>query len=127
MSSQSHAATVNVSAPVSPVGRSPRRGGDLVLSKQIGIEMNSVNRNDVKLCAAAVAGTALVALGVASAVVAQQSDGQVNATGSTVGAVPAPTAATSTPVFALQGISAAPSMTGKAPYWPGQSPNHVPQ
>jgi hypothetical protein len=90
--------------------------------------MSSSIRSNVKLFAAAVGGSALVALGVVSVVVAQHSNGQINATGATVGAVPAATATTTSPELGLQGIiSAAPTMTGKAPYWPGQSPNHVPQ
>lgn len=87
--------------------------------------MKSNKPSNLKLCAAAIGGSALVAFGVVNAVVAQQADGHVNATGATVGAIttttPSPAAPTEEAV-----MRAAPTMTGKAPYWPGQSPNHTP-
>ena len=87
--------------------------------------MKSNRRSNVKLCAAAIGGSALVAFGVLNVVVGQQADGTVDATGATVGAV---TTTTQAPAGLTEQsvMRAAPEMTGKAPYWPGQSPNHTP-
>ena len=91
--------------------------------------MNSSSGCHVKLVAATVGGCALLlAVGAGSLGSAQHSDGQVNAAGATVGAVPAPTTTTTPPVYGVPPVvSAAPVMKGKAPYFPGQSPNHTPQ
>jgi hypothetical protein len=89
--------------------------------------MSSIQRQSIKLFGAAIGGSALVAFGAVN-VIAHQPSGQLNATGATVGAVPAPTTTTNSPVFGVGAVvSATPTMTGKAPYWPGQSPNHTPQ
>lgn len=75
--------------------------------------MDSSKRMNVRLFAAVVGGSAVVALGALStAIVQQQSVGQDLATGGTVGAF------TST--------EAAPQITG-APAWPsGEVPNRIP-
>jgi hypothetical protein len=88
--------------------------------------MNSNKRSNVKLCAAAVGGSALVAFGIVNVLVAPPSDGRVDATGATVGAITTTTQAPAGPTEEAV-MKAAPEMTGKAPPWPGQSPNHIPQ
>lgn len=88
--------------------------------------MDSNNRKSVKLFAAVIGGSALVAFGAMSVAIAQQSEGNATATGATVGAVPAPVATSTAPVFAVQGEVAKPAMNGVPPEPSGEVPNRIP-
>ena len=88
--------------------------------------MSSTNRKNVKLFAAVIGGSAMVAFGAMSVAVAQQSESNLNATGATVGAVPAPAATSTAPVFAVQGEVAKPEMNGVPPEPSGEVPNRIP-
>jgi hypothetical protein len=88
--------------------------------------MNSIKGRNVKMYAAVIGGSAVVALGALSTAIVQgQSDGQDMATGATVGAVtssaPAPAGMVEESVD-----KAAPQITG-TPAWPsGEVPNRIP-
>jgi hypothetical protein len=88
--------------------------------------MNSINRRNVKMYAAVIGGSAVVALGALSTAIVQgQSDGQELATGATVGAV---TSSSPAPVGMVEESvdKAAPAITG-TPAWPsGEVPNRIP-
>ena len=88
--------------------------------------MKSKTRMNVKVFAAVVGGSAAVAFGALGVTIAQHSDGQSYATGATVGAVPEPTTTTTAPVFAVQGETAKPVLTGSVHEQPGEAPNRIP-
>ncbi len=88
--------------------------------------MNSMGRRNVKMYAAVIGGSAVVALGALSTAIVQgHSDGQELATGATVGAVTSTTNAPSGPVEESV-MKATPEMNGIPSEPPGEVPNRVP-
>lgn len=88
--------------------------------------MDSKNRHSVKLFAAVIGGSALVAVGAMSAAIAQQSAGaDMTATGATVGAI---TPSAPAPGGAVQGsvAKAVPEVKASQTYGPGEEPNNMP-
>lgn len=88
--------------------------------------MNSMNRGKVKLFAAVVGGSAVVAMGAIGVAVTQQSESQdVASAGATVNAVASTTAAPNG-LAGATGIKAAPTITGVPALPSGVAPNNDP-
>ena len=96
------------------------------VTKEMGTVVDSMNRRNVKICAAVIGGSAVVALGAISTAVAQQPSGDHQfASGASVGAV---TSSSPTPPGPAEEsvMSAAPQVKASDEYFPGESPNHTP-
>jgi hypothetical protein len=94
--------------------------------KKMGIEMDTSKRMNVKLFAAIVGGSAVVAMGALGAAIGQQSDGQdVAAGGATVGAVTSTTNAPAGPNEETP-MKAVPGQNGVPPEPSGEVPNRIP-